>query len=105
MARRTGEKFFGSEADYSEYAIDGLLFKLSCVACPEQFDVIDGRGKSSGYVRLRHGELRVDYPGCLDENILHELYGHGECGVFESEEDRVKQLTRIAGVIKEHRRK
>ena len=95
-------KFFGTEADETEYPIDGLLFKLTCVACPEQYDVIDGRGKPAGYVRLRHGHLQVHYPDCQDEVILNEMYEGGD-GTFESEEARLQQLTRIAGVIKAYR--
>ena len=41
----------------------------TCHACPEQYDAFF-QGKQIGYLRLRHGEFRVDYPDCGDETIL-----------------------------------
>jgi len=34
---------------------------LTCSACPEQYDAFDG-DKLVGYLRLRHGQFRVDVP-------------------------------------------
>lgn len=34
------------------------LFK-TCSACPEQYDVLDEKGKYVGYIRFRFGELEV----------------------------------------------
>lgn len=49
------------ESAPSEYLHEGtsLLFKLTCLACPEQYDVLSGT-KVVGYVRLRHGYLRCN---------------------------------------------
>ena len=41
--------------------IEGLEFKKTCLACPEQYDVFKG-DKLVGYVRLRHGGLSCRYP-------------------------------------------
>lgn len=51
--------------------INGQMFELicSCIACPEQYDVLLN-GKQVGYIRLRHGHLRVDCPDCMDETVF-----------------------------------
>lgn len=36
-----------------------LMFKLTCIACPEQYDVLSG-SDVVGYVRLRHGYFRCN---------------------------------------------
>jgi len=40
----------------------------NCGACPEQYDAY-WQGRQVGYLRLRHGEFRVDYPHCGDRTI------------------------------------
>ena len=32
------------------------------VAVPEQYDAFDDSGEQVGYLRLRHGRFRVDFP-------------------------------------------
>lgn len=55
----------------------------TCAACPEQYDAfLDG--KQVGYLRLRHGTFRVDYPNCGDETIYSAL-PKGD-GMFEDDE-------------------
>jgi hypothetical protein len=39
-----------------------LTFVQTCPACPEQYDAVDETGQQVGYLRLRHGRFRVDYP-------------------------------------------
>ena len=73
--------------------IKGLHFLLTCSACPEQYDVEDQHGNSCGYIRLRHGELRCDYPyiGC------ETIYFDDEwMGSFDDNEQRMKYLRTIA---------
>ena len=41
--------------------IEGLDFKQTCGACPEQYDVFKDE-KQVGYVRLRWGDLSCRYP-------------------------------------------
>ena len=56
---------------------------LTCGACPEQYDAyIDD--KQVGYLRLRHGHFRVDYPTCGGETI-YEAHPLGD-GDFEAGE-------------------
>ena len=42
----------------------------TCGESPEQYDAFY-KGKQVGYLRLRHGEFRVDYPDCGDETIFY----------------------------------
>lgn len=55
----------------------------TCGACPEQYDAFLN-GKQVGYLRLRHGWFRVDYPVCGGETIF-EASPHGD-GMFTPEE-------------------
>ena len=55
----------------------------TCGACPEQYDAfLDG--KEVGYLRLRHGYFRVDYPHHGGETI-YSANPRGE-GAFEDDE-------------------
>lgn len=56
----------------------------TCHACPEQYDAFF-QGKKIGYLRLRHGEFRVDFPDCGDETILYSQESQGD-GCFEEDE-------------------
>jgi len=55
----------------------------TCSSCPEQYDAFDG-DKQVGYLRLRHGCFRVDYPSCGGETI-YEASPVGD-GMFEDDE-------------------
>jgi hypothetical protein len=81
-----------------ELTINGLRFVMTCFACPEQYDVFDRSGKQVGYVRLRHGELRCDYPDCGSE-LIYEADPVGD-GCFDSDEERDYHLEKIALCIK-----
>lgn len=65
------------------YAKNGLELKITCSACPEQYDVFKD-GKQVAYYRLRHGYFTVDYPECGGEEILNE-YPNGD-GIFDDNE-------------------
>ena len=41
----------------------------TCGACPEQYDVFNEGNVQVGYIRLRHGTLRVDCPDCGGETV------------------------------------
>jgi len=53
-------------------------------ACPEQYDAFDEDGNQVGYLRLRHGRFRVDFPEHSKETI-YEAHPKGD-GVFEDKE-------------------
>jgi hypothetical protein len=72
------------------YAKNGLELKMTCGACPEQYDVFKD-GKQVAYYRLRHGEFTVDYPNVSGEEIMSE-YPNGD-GIFDNDE-RLVYLTK-----------
>lgn len=67
-----------------DQTIEGLEFKATCYGCPEQYDVFL-ENEQVGYVRLRHGTLRVDYPSHSGETILETEGVEGD-GIFTKEE-------------------
>ncbi len=56
----------------------------TCGACPQQYDAYLGEGVV-GYLRLRHGYFRVDFPYCGGRTI-YEAYPDGD-GIFEEYEE------------------
>ena len=65
----------------------------TCYACPEQYDAFIGE-KQVGYLRLRHGYFRVDFPDCNGE-VIYTAYPEGD-GIFDEDErefflDRAKE--------------
>lgn len=57
----------------------------TCDACPEQYDAfLDG--KQVGYLRLRHGGFRVDYPDCGGETI-YDANPRGDGEFYNEERD------------------
>ncbi len=78
------------------YEDNGLVLKLTCGAVPEQYEVFDKSGVQVGYLRLRHGWFRVDYPDCGGETIYSaEPIGDG---VFEDNE-RTHYMTEAMNAI------
>ena len=63
-----------------------IVLKRTCFACPEQYDAIldcaEGDypiGAQVGYLRLRWGDFRVDFPDCGGETIyIAKPNGDGE---------------------------
>lgn len=96
-----------TETDGEEYdvtndvTIDGLVFKLTCFACPEQYDVyLDN--KQIGYVRLRWGHITAEYPDVMGKLIYDEdAGGYDFAGCFHSESERIMHLTEIARRLRE----
>jgi len=57
----------------------------TCSACPEQYDAyLDG--KQVGYLRLRHGHFRVDFPDVNGETI-YEASPRGDGAFVDNERD------------------
>lgn len=79
--------------------IKGLNFKCTCSACPEQYDVLDNNENVVGYIRLRWGYLRCDYPDVGGETIYGADIGDGFTGCFESDQQRMSCLNDIADAI------
>lgn len=78
--------------------IDGFKLVCTSVACPEQYDVFDSTGTQVGYLRLRHGNFRADYPDCGGETIYRSKT-KGD-GVF-SDDERESELNNAIKAIKE----
>jgi hypothetical protein len=55
----------------------------TCGACPEQYKAFVGK-KQVGYLRLRHGLFRVDFPDCGGKTI-YDACPKGD-GIFEYDE-------------------
>lgn len=63
--------------------LNEIELEQTCGACPEQYDAFY-KGKQVGYLRLRHGQFRVDYPDCGDKTI-YSANPEGD-GIFEPNE-------------------
>ena len=87
-----------SNDDYVEkpFLLNGLKFVMTCPACPEQYEVFNG-AVQVGYVRLRHGFLRCDYPDHGGETV-YEASPDGD-GCFNSEKERLTHLTHISLIL------
>lgn len=87
---------------YELYQEKGLELEMTCGACPEQYDVKKD-GKIVGYIRLRWGYLRADYPDCGGETIYNATIGDGQwTGSFDDEGDeRTIHLIKIRDKILE----
>lgn len=60
-----------------------LRLVKTCDACPEQYDVFDGE-RQVGYIRLRHGFMRVDCPDSGGTTV-YTARPEGD-GIFEPHE-------------------
>jgi hypothetical protein len=74
--------------------------ELTCFMCPEQWDVYRDCAKV-GYIRLRHGDLRVDYPDCGGKTLLDLSSGVYGDGAFDTEELRNTYLLKLVKAIDE----
>lgn len=72
--------------DPPDYERDGIALKCGCGACPEQYEAFTAYGRLVGYLRLRHGEYRVECPDVGGERVL-EGRPEGD-GQFTTEERR-----------------
>ena len=81
--------------------IKGLKFVKTCDACPEQYDVTDSIGRQVGYVSLRYGGLRCDYPDVGGETIYYADLDDEWLGEFINEKERKLHLNEIADKLLE----
>lgn len=73
-------------------------FERTCGACPEQYDVYL-EGNQVGYVRLRWGSLRCDYPNVGGETIYQHSFRDAFSGCFDNDEQRDYHLDLIAQTV------
>lgn len=64
-------------------SVDDIILEQTCGACPEQYDAWLG-DQQVGYLRLRHGHFRVDFPRSGGE-IIYRAHPQGD-GIFQQEE-------------------
>jgi len=97
-----------------ERIIKGLLFKLTCPFCPEQYDVFRVEdydtskeyetlvyNKAVAYVRLRWGYLTVEVPTVGGKRIYTHFFEDSYKGCFDDKKEREKFLNIIADKILE----
>lgn len=80
----------------NERLIDGYRLVLTCVACPEQYDVFKG-AEQVGYLRLRHGHFYASVPDVGGETVF-EASPNGD-GIFDDDE-RDGYLTQAVAAIR-----
>lgn len=77
--------YLTSSSSYTDTAEEfGWTLVQTSFACPEQYNVYDSEENSVGYLRLRHGYFRADYPECGGETVYEANTIGG--GVFDEEE-------------------
>lgn len=89
--------------------LNGYNFVLTCLACPEQYDVYSQSGGRIAYVRLRHGVLTADIGGCSMSTHFrifeHEFTEDPFKGCFLDNTEREEYLGRIVDAIEERCKK
>jgi hypothetical protein len=63
-----------------------ITLKMTCGACPEQYDALDEEGNLVGYLRLRWGSFRVEVPDCGGETI-YQASPEGDGRFMDHERD------------------
>lgn len=79
----------------------GYTLVMTCGACPEQYDVFDSDGNQVGYLRLRHGNFRADYPEHSGETVYKHSFDDGWKGIFDDDE-RKFFLTESVKALQNH---
>jgi hypothetical protein len=91
----------GYEPSTNDLVIDGYRLICTSIACPEQYEVFDNESEQQvGYLRLRHGHFRADYPYCGGDTV-YEDDTRGD-GIFDDDE-RMPQLTNAIAALKKAR--
>lgn len=88
-------KYVADEHEYTasgqDIIIEGHRLICTCAACPEQYEVFHNQSRQHiGYLRLRHGHFRADYPDVGGEAV-YEADTKGD-GCFDDDE-RMEHLT------------
>jgi hypothetical protein len=82
--------------DSEKLVINGYTLVQTSIACPEQYDVFNQAGEQVGYLRLRHGHFRADYPDHGGETV-YESDTKGD-GIFDDDE-RMPELTKAINAL------
>jgi len=84
--------------ELGDYTSQDITLKLTCEACPEQYEAYDEHGNHVGYLRLRHGRFTVE---CPDVGYDLVLVGHPEGDGMFTWEERTQWLEKAVTAIKE----
>ena len=76
--------------------IGNYNFVQTCSCSPEQYDVFDKDHNQVCYVRLRWGSLYAQCPDVGGTDIYEASIGDGWTGCFESDDQRMSHLRKIA---------
>lgn len=82
----------------SDFIFEGIKLICTSAACPEQYTAVDSEGKEVGYLRLRHGNFRVDYPNCGGKTI-YQSKTIGD-GIFNDDERELELKAAISAIRK-----
>jgi len=88
-----------------DYIIQGLDFIGTCGSCPEQYDVVNSSGVQVGYIRLRGGNFRVEFPDVNGMTLFADKFEDNWKGCFDSEDERMEYLEIAANCINKQLRK
>lgn len=82
--------------DEEESIAEGITLKMTCYACPEQYDAffMDGIDQIA-YLRLRHGEFTVECPD-VDGEAVYEGTPEGDGAFDPAERDLYLHAARLA---------
>lgn len=81
--------------------VNGCYLIQTCSAYPEQYDVYKGKVQI-GYLRLRNGWFRADYPECGGETVFED-YPEGD-GAFEDGERDKFLSAAVDALLEAHKR-
>jgi hypothetical protein len=79
-----------------DFKHNGITLAPPCAACPEQYDALDQSRNQIGYLRLRHGEFRVNFPN-VHSSIIYEA-SPKEDGGFDDDDDDEREGFLIAAI-------
>jgi len=98
----------GYENNPPDYIIQDLQFIGTCGSHPEQMDVVNSGGYYVGYLQLRGGNFRVEFPcNSYNENkvLFADRFEDNWKGCFDSEDERMEYLEIAATCINKELRK
>jgi hypothetical protein len=78
---------------------DKFDVEMTCIACPEQYDVYDKEGNQVAYFRLRFGAFRVQHPDAGGEIVYTASIGDGWTGSFATNSERIRHFRRAFAAI------
>lgn len=93
--------YFNFEEDSPTYVISGCLLYLTCMACPEQYDVFLAETKEQvGYLRLRHGVFTAEYPD-VGRKRVYISHPEGD-GIFDDMERMPELKNAVEKLLEAH---